>query len=308
MCDLRDAAVQAIIDAAEIKPIITVLVSDSVSTSKIAPFSAKYPDKLLNVGISEQNLVSIAAGISLTGETVFTANAAPFLLNRANEQVKNDICYNNVNVKILGINAGFAYGPLGATHHAIDDVSIVKGMGNISILAPCDGIEAYHMTRWAINHQGPVYIRLDNCKVDDIHSSSYEHIGEPDVIQHGEHILVVSMGTIMTEVHPAVARAEKTRKHPIGLLNLSSIRPCDEKQLARLIAQYDSVVTIEEHSINGGAGSIISSIIARNGIPARVTMLAIADGAFAPAGPRDLIRAALGINSASITKVLEELP
>ncbi|MDR1828625.1 MAG: transketolase family protein, partial [Methylobacteriaceae bacterium] len=119
--DLRDGVVSALISLVENGTNLAVVVSDSVSTSKISPFMKLYPERVVNVGIAEQSLVGVAAGLALGGHIVFTANAAPFLLNRANEQVKNDVCYSQTNVKMLGLNPGVTYGSLGSTHHSIDD-------------------------------------------------------------------------------------------------------------------------------------------------------------------------------------------
>src|SRR5512137_3027483 len=139
--DLRDVMVQTFMQAVADNLDVVVVVSDSTSTAKIGPFQQKYPDRVINVGIAEQNLVGVATGLSLGGYIAVTANAAPFLVARANEQVKNDVCYSNTNVKLIGLNAGVAYGPLASTHHTIDDLSIMCGLGNILILAPADPIE-----------------------------------------------------------------------------------------------------------------------------------------------------------------------
>jgi transketolase len=133
--------VQSLIDAVENGVNVAVVVSDSTSTAKIVPFAERFPDRLINVGIAEQNLVGVAVGLSLGGYVAVTANAAPFLVARANEQVKNDVCYSQANVKLVGLNAGVSYGPLASTHHAIDDISIMRGLANIIILVPADPVE-----------------------------------------------------------------------------------------------------------------------------------------------------------------------
>ncbi|MGP2730091.1 transketolase family protein, partial [Serratia marcescens] len=138
MQDLRDAVVTALIEEQLAGADLSVMVADSTSTSKIAPFEQAYPERVVNVGIAEQNMVGMAAGMALSGRTVFTANAAPFLFARSNEQMKNDVCYTETNVKMLGLNAGFGYGPLGATHHCMNDIAIARTLGNLSVYAPAD--------------------------------------------------------------------------------------------------------------------------------------------------------------------------
>ena len=147
---LREVMVQALIEAVEDNVNLAVLVSDSTSTSKIAPFQEKYPDRLINVGIAEQNLIGVAVGLSLGGYVAVTANAAPFLVARSNEQIKNDVCYSQTNVKLVGLNAGVGYGALGSTHHAIDDIAIMRGFGNIIVLAPADPIETQKIFKYAL--------------------------------------------------------------------------------------------------------------------------------------------------------------
>ena len=174
--DLRDVMVDSLIQLTRAGMNIAVLVSDSTSTSKITPFTKQFPDRLINVGIAEQSLVGTAAGMSLGGYVAVTANAAPFLVNRANEQVKNDVCYSNTNVKLMGLNAGVCYGALASTHHAIDDVSIMRGFGNILIFAPSDGIEAKQIFAYALNYVGPVYVRMDSAKLPNIHDEKNQKV------------------------------------------------------------------------------------------------------------------------------------
>ena len=174
MQDLRDAVIATLVEAQNAGADLSVMVADSTSTSKIAPFEKAFPDRVINVGIAEQNMVGMAAGVALSGRTVFTANAAPFLFARSNEQLKNDVCYSETNVKMLGLNAGFAYGPLGATHHCTNDIAIARSMGNLQIFAPADAIQASAIARHALSHKGPVYIRMDSDKVPLLHDADYQ--------------------------------------------------------------------------------------------------------------------------------------
>src|SRR4030042_1167402 len=162
--DHREVMVQCFIRAVQDNVNLVVLVSDSTSTAKIAPFQEKYPDRLINVGIAEQNLVGVAAGLSLGGYVAVTANAACFLVARANEQVKNDICYSDTNVKLVGLNAGVCYGALASNHHAIEDISIMLGLGNIIVLAPSGPVDTAQIFKAALEYNGPVYIRQDSDK------------------------------------------------------------------------------------------------------------------------------------------------
>jgi len=289
--DLREVMVQCFIRAVQDNVNLVVLVSDSTSTSKIAPFQEKYPDRLINVGIAEQNLVGVAVGLSLGGYVAVTANAACFLVARANEQVKNDVCYSDTNVKLVGLNAGVSYGPLASTHHAIDDVSIMRGLGNIIILAPCDSVETERIFEFALNYVGPVYIRMDSAKFPVLHSEDYKfELGRPDIIILGDDVSIFAMGSV---VHEAYAAAQILRADSINaeVINVSSIRPVDKKGIIDSIRKTKNVITVEEHSLHGGLGSLISEIIAEESLVARVVRLGITQGHFAKAGPREQIRA-----------------
>ncbi len=307
--DLREVMVESFTTAAEAGLNIAVAVSDSTSTSKIAPFRERFPDRVINVGIAEQSLVGTAVGMSLGGYIAITANAAPFLISRANEQVKTDVCYSNTNVKLMGINAGFAYGPLASTHHSIDDISVLRGFGNILIFAPADPIEARQIFEFAWRHVGPVYIRLDSGNYPQIHKDDYQFKpGQIDILNPGEGLAIVASGTVVREAVDAVAQLKQQGYNPT-LINMSSIRPFDKKALIETLQTCSQVITVEEHSKHGGIGSLVAEVIAEEQLGLRLTRLGIEEGEFAKAGPRDQVRAYHKIDAAGIIttakKVLE---
>lgn len=303
--DLRDGAVSALGRLTAEGKDILVMVADSTSTSKINPFLETYPDRVINVGIAEQNMVGMAAGLALGGHVVFTANAAPFLVARANEQVKNDVCYSATNVKMLGLNAGVAYGPLASTHHAIDDVSIMSGFGNVQILAPCDEVEVVQMIEYAAAIEGPVYIRLDNAKFPVVHDANYKFVpGRPDVVIQGSRVAVIALGSVVGEALEACESVKAQHNIDPTLVNLSSIRPLDQDALAKIIAAHDAVVTVEEHSLHGGIGAITAVLMARRQLARPLTMLGITEGEFAKYGTRKGIRRHYGIDAAGIADAI----
>jgi transketolase len=280
------------------------MVSDSTSTSKIGPFSAKHPDRVVNVGIAEQNLVGISAGLSLQGFIPVTMNAACFLVNRSNEQVKNDICYSNTNVKLIGLNAGVTYGPLASTHHSIDDLSIMKGFGNILIWAPADAVEAALMVDEALKIQGPVYIRLDNAAFPILHSSSFQFKpGTPEVLVSGTKTIICALGSV---VHEAVFAAKELREEglDVGVINISSLRPLDRLALVSLLDSADTIISVEEHSVAGGLGSTIAELLAESGLGIPLVRVGIPEGTFAVSGPRDKIRARYSLDKTGIAGIV----
>ncbi|CAM3623838.1 1-deoxy-D-xylulose-5-phosphate synthase [Vibrio aerogenes CECT 7868] len=276
------------------------VVADSTSTAKIAPFIEAFPDRLVNVGIAEQALVGTAAGLALGGKVAVTCNAAPFLISRANEQVKVDVCYNNTNVKLFGLNSGASYGPLASTHHSIDDISVMRGFGNIEIYAPASPKQCRQIIDYAIEKQGPVYIRMDGKPLPEIFSDSYQfEPGRVDVIAEGEEIALIGMGSVMHEVAEAAATLNASGVSAKAIC-LSSIRPCDTDELARQLTGIRFAVTVEEHNVNGGVGAMVAEVIAEFDTGTRLKRLGIHDGAYALAGDRQSMRAYHGIDAGSV--------
>jgi transketolase len=299
--DLRDGAVGAINRMTAAGRDIIVMVADSTSTSKIGAYMSAFPERVVNVGIAEQNMVGMAAGLALGGHTVFTANAAPFLVGRANEQVKNDICYSATNVKMLGLNAGVAYGPLASTHHAIDDISVMSGFGTVQIFAPCDEVETAQMVEYAASMEGPVYIRLDNAKFPIVHDAHYKfEPGRPDVLIEGRGVAVIALGSVVGEALDACETLQAEDGINPTLVNLSSLRPLDHDALAAIIERHDAIVTVEEHSLHGGIGATVAVLMARRRLSRPLTMLGITEGEFAHYGTRKGIRRHYGIDAAGI--------
>ncbi|MFP8966483.1 transketolase family protein [Pokkaliibacter sp. CJK22405] len=304
---LATVMVQQFMHAVEAGVDLVPVVADSTSTAKIKPFMEKYPGRVVNVGIAEQVMVGTAAGLALGGKVAVTCNAAPFLISRANEQVKVDICYNNTNVKLFGLNAGASYGPLASTHHSTDDISVMRGFGNIEIYAPACPLECQQIIDYAINKVGPVYIRLDGKALPVLHDKSYEFApGKVDVLKQGNDVALVALGSA---VHEAVDAAASLAAEGIdaGVISLSSIRPLDRDALAEALKGYRCVVTAEEHNINGGAGSIVAEVLAEYGIGARLARLGISDGGYAIAGDRASTRDALGIDAKGISAKARQL-
>jgi len=303
--DLREVMVQFFIKAVGEKKNIVIVVGDSTSTSKIAPFQEKYPERLINVGIAEQNLVGVAVGLSLGGYIAFTANAAPFLVARSNEQIKNDVCYSETNVKLVGLNAGVCYGNLGSTHHTIDDISIMRGLGNILILAPSDPIETERIFRFALEYEGPVYIRMDNAKFPVLHTDDYQFKpGKVDVLQTGDDVTIAAVGSV---VHEAYSAAQELKAFSIEaeVLNISSIRPLEKQRIIELLQKTKKVITVEEHSLHGGIGSLIAEIITDEGLEVKYKRLGIPEGQFSKAGPRAEIRAYYHIDAQGIVETVK---
>ena len=300
MQDLRDAVIATLLEEQQKGANLSVMVADSTSTSKIAPFEKAFPQRVINVGIAEQNMVGMAAGVSLSGSTVFTANAAPFLFARANEQVKNDVCYTDTNVKMLGLNAGFAYGPLGATHHCTNDIAIARTLGNLQIFAPADAVQARAVTRHAIHHAGPVYIRMDSDKLPLLHDDDYRFVpGKPEVLQQGAETIVFCLGTL---AHEALAAEEQG----ITIVSLPSLWPLDEAAVVALIARHRQVITMEEHTLSGGLSSIIGELMHKHALRQHFILLGIPAYAFTHSSSRSALRRQFNIDAQGLQAALQQ--
>ncbi|ROL70152.1 transketolase [Pseudomonas chlororaphis] len=304
---LASVMVEAFIAAVEEGLDLVPVVSDSTSTAKIGPFMQRFPERLINVGIAEQSLVGVAAGLALGGKIAATCNAAPFLISRANEQIKVDVCYNQANVKMFGLNAGASYGPLASTHHSLDDISVMRGFGNVQIFAPADPLECRQIADYALRYQGPVYIRLDGKALPELHDPSYRFVpGQVDILRQGQDLTIVALGSV---VHEAVDAAAQLAEQGIQaqVINLSSIRPLQRDVLLEALRGTGGVITVEEHNINGGLGSLVAEVLAEGALGITLIRLGIGDGEYAAAGAREPTRALHCIDAAGIVAAAARL-
>ena len=304
---LASVMVQAFIDAVDAGLDVVPVVSDSTSTAKIGPFVQRFPERLINVGIAEQSLVSVAAGLALGGKIAATCNAAPFLISRANEQIKVDVCYNQANVKMFGLNAGTSYGPLASTHHSLDDISVMRGFGNVQIFAPADAVECRQIVDYALRYHGPVYIRLDGKALPDVHGADYQFVpGQVDILRQGADVSIVALGSV---VHEAVDAAALLAEQGIQaqVINLSSIRPLQRDVLLSALSGTRAVISVEEHNVNGGVGSLVAEVLAEAGLGIPLIRLGIGDGEYAAAGAREPTRALHNIDAAGIVAAATRL-
>ena len=282
--DLRERQVRKLIELAEQGLPIVYLVSDSVSTSKIKPFMERFPRRVVNVGIAEQNLMGFAAGLANGGFIPFTGNAAPFLINRSAEQLKVDISYSQSNVKVNGLHAGFSYGADGVTHHEVNDIAVMRGFPGFEIYAPCDGAESEALAGYAAAHRGPVYLSLNTGVFPDI-TGDYRDFapGRPLQFAEGEDLTIIALGTAVHDVLAAASLLRGTCSADI--FALSSLRPLDTAPLIASIRKTGRALTVEQHGIHGGCGGIVAALIAEEGLGARLKRLGVPEGVFTRNAP-----------------------
>jgi len=305
--DLRDAQIKAYIDLVRQGADIYYLVSDSVSTSKVKPFKELFPERVINVGIAEQNMMGMAAGMANGGCVPVTGNATPFLISRSNEQLKVDISYAGSNVKVNGMHAGFSYGTDGITHHEINDISVIRGMPGFEIYAPCDPAECRQMTIYGVlTRQGPVYTSLNTGKFPVITPENYIFApGMPVKFLDGKDITIIALGTAVHDVLEAVENLGNSLS--CAVFSVTSIRPFMPALLIDSIRQTGLVLTVEQHSTHGGVGSMVTEIIAENGLGARLKRLGVPEGSFSKNWTQPDNKAYFKLDATGIVETVREM-
>ena len=244
--------------------IITVM-SDSGS-ELFDEITHNYPNRIYDFGICESNVIGIAAGMASTGKVPFVYAASAFLIYRAYEFIRNDVCIQNQNVKMVGFGTGITYNTSGPTHHATEDIAVLRVIPNLTILSPATPFEAYQMIFAAVSHIGPVYIRLCKIMEKEYYIDDYKfQIGKGVTIQDGSDITVVSTGSILCEVMDAneILKGENIY---INIINMPTIKPLDENIIIEAAQRTKKIIVIEEHSVYGGLGGAIAEILAKNKI------------------------------------------
>lgn len=303
--DCRDAFTQTLETLAAANPDIVAVVNDSVGSSKLTGFGEKWPERLINVGIAEQNMIGVGAGLANGGKLPFICGASCFLTGRGLEQIKADIAYSNANVKLCGMSSGMAYGELGPTHHSIEDFAWLRALPNLPIIAPADRFETAAAVRWAAAYEGPVYLRLSRMGVPDIFSLSHEFaLGRANLLQDGIDVSIVANGVLVSR---ALSAAKILAKSGISarVLNMATIRPIDRDAIIKAAEQTGAIVTCEEHTIFGGLGSAVAEIVVDT-IPVPMKLLGV-PGIFAPTGSANFLLDEFGMSPEDIAKSAQTL-
>jgi transketolase len=244
---------------------ILVVTSDSRGSGRLAPFVNAFPEQIIEVGIAEQNLVGISAGLAASGKKVFAVSPACFLTARALEQIKNDVCYSDRPVKVVGISAGVSYGALGSTHHSLHDFAALRAIHNIRIVAPADNLETREAVQAAVRLDKPIYLRFGKKVMRDLPrvEPGFE-LGRASLIRRGNDLSFLACGET---VAPALEAAELLAEQGLDcrVLSLHTIKPLDEPAVLRAARETRGLITVEEHSVNGGLGEACASFLLQQG-------------------------------------------
>ena len=275
-----DVFSKTLMELAEQDRDILVATSDSRGSGRLTQFGEKFPEQIVEIGIAEQNLVGVSAGLASSGKKVFAVSPACFLTARALEQIKNDVAYSDQPVKIIGISAGVSYGSLGPTHHSLHDFAALQAINNIDIVAPADNFETFQAIRAAVHHPRPIYIRFGKMPMPDLHTpgTSFEIGKAIQLTQQSDHYDVAFIATGETVALTYLASQALAEKGiACCVLSLHSIRPFDEEAVLHAAVNSKVVVTVEEHSINGGLGSRVASFLMQAGIFRPLRIVGIPD-------------------------------
>lgn len=303
--DCRDAYIGALEAMAAADDRICAVANDSLSSAKLKNFKARFPDRFVNVGIAEQNMVGVAAGLANGGMVPYVCGAACFLTARAMEQVKVDLAYSKANVKLCAMSPGMAYGQLGPTHHSIEDLAWMRVIPNLTVIVPADPIETAAAMHFSLRHEGPMFLRIARIPVPRLHAEDYEfHLGTAVELRGGNDVTLIANGLLVSR---ALEAARALERHGIAarVLNLSTLKPLDREAIVDAARTTRGIVTAEEALMAGGLGGAVAEVLAREH-PAPMRMLGVPD-TFAPTGTAEFLLEHFGLTSAGIERAALEL-
>lgn len=288
MDDCRDAFASAMLELAARDERVCLVLNDSIGSTKSERFAATFPDRLFDVGIAEQNMVGVAAGLANGGYMPFVCAASCFLTGRALEQIKVDVAYSRANIKLCGFSAGVAYGALGPTHHSIEDIAWMRAIAGLTVAAPSDPFETAALVRAAFEHAGPVFLRVNRLPVPALNlDRTAVGLGCSQLLQSGQDVTLVGFGYM---THRLLAAGELLHRRGISarVINMSTISPIDVGTIVRAARETRRIVTAEDHMVTGGFGSAVMEVVAPH---CAVPVLALGFDEFAPIGsPEEIFR------------------
>lgn len=300
----REGYGDALLELGEKDANVVLVCADLTESTRSNKFAQKFPERFVQVGVAEQNLAGISAGLALSGKTVFMASYAAFSPGRNYDYIRTQICYSNANVKIIGSHAGLSAGPDGATHQMLEDVALMRTMPNTTVLSPCDYWEAKKAVVESAKINGPVYIRL--CRESTAKLTKEEadfEIGKWTVMSEGSNICIIGHGPILGEALQALEKLSENQVHP-QIVNASTIKPLDRTMLLEISSSFKEIYVLEEHQKNGGLGGAICEFLSEQN-PTKVTILGV-DNGFGESGKYYQLLAKFGLDKNGIVRAVLE--
>lgn len=301
-----DAFAATLEELARANPNIIAVTSDSRGSGKLAPFGKALPGQIVEVGIAEQNLVGITAGLAACGKKAFGVSPSCFLTARALEQIKNDVCYSDVPAVLVGISAGVSYGALGSTHHSLHDLAALRAIHNLTLLVPADNFEARAAIRFAARAAKPVFVRFGKAPMYDLHPAATKfEVGQAIPLRDGRDVAFLATGE--TVVHAVLAAAQLAG---LGIearvLSVHTVKPLDTEAVLRAGRECRAVVTVEEHSVHGGLGEAVAATLLQAGVAKPFRIVGLPDEETVPGSQADIFRH-YGISMEGLTETVMEL-
>ncbi len=303
--DCRATFAETLVELAGADPRIVAVCNDSVGSSNLTQFLKRFPDRLINVGIAEQDMIGVAAGLANGGFLPFVCGAAPFLTGRGLEQIKVDVAYSGYPVVLCGMSPGMAYGELGPTHHSIEDLSWLRAIDGLAIVVPADPAQTRAAVRWAAKAGKPAYLRIGRTKVPSVTPDESDAFAFPraDVLRQGSALTIVATGALVSRALDA-AEALAARGLEARVINVSTVKPLDEAAIVAAALETGAIVTVEEATIEGGLGAAVAETVVRH---APVPMRILGVTGFAPTGSATYLLDHFGLSRDGIVAAALEL-
>ena len=304
---MRDTFVRTLIELAKEDKNIEIVTGD-LGFGVLKPFWEALPDQFINAGIAEQNMTSAAAGMALEGKNVFTYSIGNFPTLRCLEQIRNDCAYHHANVKIVCVGGGFVYGSLGMSHHAMEDIAVMRALPDVVVMCPGDLVEAEAATKAIAKHQGTCYLRLGRGGEKRIHTELPDfEIGKAIPVQTGERIAIFSTGAIFEEVEETCDLLKEAGIHPT-VYTFPTVKPIDTEVIHEIASTHEMIVTCEEHNLSGGFGSAVAEVLAEMPSHARLLRIGMNDQYSTLVGNQKYLRDQYGMSGKKIfEKIIHEV-
>lgn len=301
---MRTAFIETLFSLAKDDPRI-VLITGDLGFGVVTPFMKQLPNQFVNAGVAEQNMTGLAAGMALSGKIVFTYSIANFPVLRPLEQIRNDVCYHNANVRIVSVGGGMAYGSLGPSHHATEDIAVMRALPNMLVVAPGDPTETRLAVRALVDYQGPAYLRLGRAGEPDVHTTEPKfRLGKAITARSGHDITLISTGGML---YNAVLAAEALEEEGISarVLSMHTVKPLDEEAVLAAARETRAIFTLEEHSIIGGLGGAVAELLLESEVRPRIFKRIGLNGGFSSiVGTQEYLRSQYGLDFAGILKTV----
>ena len=302
---MRDSFVRSLLELAKADKNIELVTGD-LGFGVLRPFWEALPDQFINAGIAEQNMTAMAAGMALEGKTVFVYSIGNFPTMRCLEQIRNDCAYHGANVKIVCVGGGFVYGSLGMSHHATEDLAVMRSLPGVTVFSPADKVEAAEVVKAAVAQPGTCYIRLGRGgepvvreKIDDF------QVGKAIPVQKGSRVAIFSTGDIYKEVALAAELLSRNGIAPT-VYTFPTVKPVDAQTVLECVREHELIVTCEEHNVQGGLGTAVAEVLAEHREKARLLRIGMEDAYCAVVGSQDHLRKHYGMNGETIARRIEE--